>query len=92
MTERNEKLIKFYKDKLEAIGYKGLVDNEGCACSIDDLIACDVYNEIDGEEWINGCFAAYKHPDPSGKSNDFVLSTNKDSPTQEQFDNVFGEQ
>ena len=76
------------KAKLKAGGYGGLYFPGECACDIDDLAPCGECQHEEDEEFINDCEAGYKHVDP--KRPDFwVISANKEPPTQDRFDEVF---
>lgn len=76
------------KAKLKDGGYSGLYYPGECACGIDDLAPCGECQQEDGEDFINGCDAGYKHTDP--KRPDFwVISANKEPPSQDRFDELF---
>lgn len=77
------------KVRLVAAGYDGLYCPGECACALDDLAPCGERHKEDGEEWINGCEAGYKHVDPRSKFEDWVLSGSKDAPTPDEFDQAF---
>jgi hypothetical protein len=89
--ERMEILIQV-KCRLEAEGYDGLYCPGECGCTLEDLAPCGECNTEDGEDWINGCEAGYKHIDPRSPFGDWVLSGSKEPPTPQEFDSVFASQ
>ena len=77
------------KERLKAQGFGGLYAPGDCVCGLDDLAPCGECSKDDGEEWINGCEAGYKHADPRSKFGDWILSGSKEPPTPEEFDSAF---
>lgn len=75
--------------KLAAAGFSGLYRDGECGCTVDDLAPCGDAHKDEGEEWINGCDAGYKHTDP--RCGDFVVSQSKEPPTAEEFDAAFAQ-
>lgn len=76
--------------KLTDAGYGGLYYPGECACATCDLMPCGVAEREDGEEWVNGCEPGFQHFDPSGKTQDFIISARPEPPDQERFDAVIG--
>lgn len=72
---------------LKARGFTALRNRgDPCACRIDHLAPCGEYHQDPDKCWINGCEPAYAHDDPSGRTNEWVVSWNPATLTQEQFD------
>jgi hypothetical protein len=73
---------------LIAGGFTGIVAPGECGCRLDDLMPCGqsaLY--CDGATGMpKGCLPGYVHNDPSGKTPDWIASTSKEPPTQDDFD------
>ena len=75
--------------RLESEGYSGLYYPGECGCDLDGLAACGECEIRDGEDWINGCDAGYKHIDPRSPIGDWVITESKEPPTPDAFDRMF---
>lgn len=82
-------MLKEVKDRLKAEGFGGLYVPGECGCSLDDLAPCGSCEKEAGEDYINGCEAAYKHVDPRSATGEYILSGTKTPPTPMEFDTVF---
>lgn len=74
--------------KLKNGGFDGLLAPDECACEACDLMPCGEADLEDGAEWVNDCQPGYRIGDPSGKTNDFVMTTTKREVSQEDFDRI----
>lgn len=83
MTDQDK--LTGVRERLVAEGYDGLMFPGECACCMDDLAPCGMTECDDGEDWINGCDAGYKHTDPK-RPEFWVISFSKQPPTQQRFD------
>ena len=81
-----EKIVSFVTAKLVMNGFGGLYFPGECGCEVGDLAHCGRVEHTEGEPYMNGCCAGYKHVDPRSKFGDFVITATPVPPTDEEFD------
>lgn len=73
------------RERLEAEGFTGLYVGGECGCHLGDFAICG-HAEEDEDGYINGCEPGHLIRDPSGKTDDWMVSGAVKSMSQEEFD------
>lgn len=81
--------VQIVCERLKAEGFTGLYVPGECSCHLDDLALCGYATE-DADGYINDCQPGHLIRDPSGKTDDWLVSGSVKSMTQEEFDITMG--